>query len=92
MKDRFPMPGQTPEDHVGVRVGMFEMRGIWGISAADKIFTMDGNIRSNGMGNTIDNARPEGPELLSVYCVPLLVWTLPTVTFSDPANSSRDNR
>lgn len=87
------MPGQTPEDHVGVRVGMFEMRGIWGISGADKIFTIDGNIRSNGMGNTIDNAsQPEGPELLSVYCVPLLVRTLPTVTFSDPANSSRDSR
>ena len=79
-RDRFPKTNNLchSEDHVGVRVGMFEMRGIGGISA-DKIFTIDGNIRANGMGNTIDNARL-GPELLSVYCAPLLLRTLPTVT------------
>ena len=90
MKDRFPMPGQTPEDHVGVRVGMFEMRGIWGISAADKIFTMDGNIRSNGMGNTIDNARPR-VQSFSVSIV-FHCWSGLFQPLHFPANSSRDSR
>ena len=59
-------PKQNPTDHVGVRDGMFEMRGI----LEDKIFTIDGNIRSNGMGNTIDKMG-RGSELLTAYCIPL---------------------
>ena len=60
-RDRFPKTNNLchSEDHVGVRVGMFEMRGIGGISE-DKIFTIDGNIRANGMGNTIDNMSEAG--------------------------------
>ena len=59
---------------------MFEMRGIEGISA-DKIFTIDGNIRANGMGNTIDNVSEAGTRASQcVLCSPLLLGTLPTVT------------
>ena len=63
---RTDFPKQNPTDHVGVRDGMFEMRGI----SEDKIFTIDGNIRSNGMGNTIDKMG-RGSELLTAYCIPL---------------------
>ena len=80
--DRFPRTSTLcrSEDHVGVRVGMFEMRGIEGISA-DKIFTIDGNIRANGMGNTIDNVSEAGTRASQcVLCSPLLLGTLPTVT------------
>ena len=76
---------------MGVRVGMFEMRGIEGISA-DKIFTIDGNIRANGMGNTIDNVSEAGTRASQCVLCSIVTWNSPNRYIGDPATSSQDGR
>ena len=68
-RDRFPKTNNLchSEDHVGVRVGMFEMRGMGEYRGQIKYLQLMGTSEvSNGMGNTMDNATPDLP---SVYCV-----------------------